>query len=94
VTSRTEALAALAAAPDRIANCLGFHRHHDGTIGDPITRDEWRQALVDGEIDPEPFLRNLRLVERVQSDPEFHRELAAVKTEGQAERPLRSVNPT
>lgn len=65
-----EALGALAALDDDMAGALGARRLPDGTLGTDVRREEWEQALRDGEVDPVAFLRNLRLLGWVMS-PEF-----------------------
>jgi hypothetical protein len=60
--TKEQALAALAAAPDEIANGLGFWTDEQGNYVRPLTREDVRQGLEDGATDPDGFMRNLRLV--------------------------------
>lgn len=71
-----EALAALNAAPDDIADTLGFWRSPDGALTRPVTREEWSSGLLSGDVDPASLLRTLRLLGFVAS-PEFDDMLAA-----------------
>jgi hypothetical protein len=60
------ALAALATVPTGTA--LGFHRRPDGSLGDPLTADEVRSSLLNGNHSAEAVLRNVALVRWALAD--------------------------
>lgn len=71
-----KAITVLAALDDATAESLGCWRRPDGSLGDWITREEWRAGLLAGEVDPVAFCRNIALIGYVMS-PAFDEMLAA-----------------
>jgi hypothetical protein len=65
--TKEQALAALAAAPDEIANNLGIWTDEQGDYVRPLTREDVRQGLENGTTDPDGFMRNLSLVRWMNS---------------------------
>jgi hypothetical protein len=75
-----EALAALDAAPDDVVDTLGCWRSPTGTLAEPVTRQEWRDGLLTGDVDPAALLRTIRLLGFVAS-PAFDALLTAHDTQ-------------
>jgi hypothetical protein len=76
--TKAEALAALAATPDHVAGSLGVWRNPDGSLGESLTREDCRQGLLSGRMDPTGFMQNLAVIKLLHSD-NFDRVLDAAK---------------
>jgi hypothetical protein len=75
-----KALAVLDTAPDGLADALGCWRAPGGRLDRTVTRQEWRDGLLSGDVDPAALIRTIRLLGFVIS-PEFDTLLAAHNVE-------------
>jgi hypothetical protein len=71
MTTVAAALATLAALPDHIADSLGWRVDPDtGDLTEPCRREDWRQGLLAGTVDPDGFLESVRMIQAVDAQPD------------------------